>query len=1841
MKSKGITPVIVVLLGVILWIFTCIPAMGGDGDGFLPFGPPNDRPQDQDTQNQRESRVPLVETFTGSLSYSIPIDVPPGRGGVAPNLSLSYNSLQKNGIAGVGCSLDLSFIQRSAKDGVDYDADRYTVFIDGAMVELVKVRDNQYQPTKQGTLYKFTKDGDSWVGTTKEGVRYFYGHGAHAHSKETNPFGTFKWHLDRVEDTSGNTMLISYVGLGAGEPRFPAVISYTGKDGQEGKHEVRFSYESRKDVVPTFVSGSYVTLEKRLRKILVYAGGGLFTKYLLKYTGSTGEYSGYTQRTLLKSVMQYGSDASSSKPATIFTWPQPAGGPHFEGSSIFANIPTSIDTKSLDTLNFPYMVGDVNGDGKSDLVFVYMDNTGASLHVALGNGQGFNFRKKPWGKTITVTDGASGMLGRFQLVDMNGDGKADILYTYTGGSKGGVSREIHVLFSDGEKFNEYEVWTGTTNVLVRYDYWKGDFNNFLIGDVTGDGLPDLVEIQETILSSGGFVGYVYVRKNLGSQFADRLPEYRTVIPDFHFPGYIADVNNDGRGDIVWFYQDRSSNVWRDVRVSLSLGELMDRPVPWGVLAQPLVEGGAPSFDALRFHRMVDMNGDGMADMVSDVRLDKNSGVLSVLLSTGTSFLGPICYAERQFAYAAQGSYESSFNVAELNGDGLPDLWYESLNGKVCVWPSGTYKWPAVAPNPISLCTDQTLTDEVWGMRDTGAYDRSRAMVAADHAGIGIDAIVFPVSLKDDERWELRGLQETMPQHPDLLVSVRSSVGALFDFSYAPSSNTANYYASPSSISNELGPVILQTISSISTHNGVSRSTVRYAFSDGAYDLGEREFRGFGTAIKSYYDGYTEELTYGQSDSDKGLLLENVVRDGKNNIFLVVKNRYEVSPLGEAAGANKVSYPLLTGRNEYVCDGAISNPAKVNECLHSKTLFHYDGYGNVTDRAGYGNVGASGDERYEHMDYAYDAARGIVSLPSSISISKSPDGEVKAQTWFKYYEGTNLLQEKKSWLKGAAPGAYPKLHYTYDGYGNLRSSTDELGNVTTWTYDKQTHSFPHTVTNALGQVSRTEYDTALGKLVKQEDPNGNVTVTTYDALGRLESVSMIPHGKTKVLLTRYVYHKYVIQGGQYIVDDQGKGYPNSAHFVMIEQRDYPNGPEPESWRSAVHIWKKIYLDGLGRRIRTESQGPENKVIVAETIYNSRGWVQSESLPYFSTVLPDQIATTQYKYDILGRRISVVNPDGTSSETGYFQGTVTHTDENGHRRKEDWNVDGRLTQVREYKGNAAACASSSATDCRPYELYATTQYSHDVLGNLTRVSPPQVVKADGSRIKIPQTKVTYDTLSRKTRMEDPDRGTWSYDLYDAHGNLLQQTDALGHTTSYEYDALHRITLKTYFDGTKIQYIYDDPTQKNCVGRLSRVSEWTRKDGAGKPIQSMVTRYSYDEMGRVVELTRTFKETPTALSTTIRTQYDGLGRTRSIATMNASDDVELELTYEYNAGGTLKSVLGPKNIRYAGFSQYTAQGQFGSISFGNGRETAFSYYKNNKRLKSIRTGNAQDLEYGYDKAGNITKITDGIEPQRSQSFHYDDFDRLRKVVRGSNTITYAYDELGNMVSNSKLGNYAYAYNQRPHAVRTVSRQGQSPRAYGYNKNGSMIDHDGEAITYDPEDRPETITTGSGQVVSFAYDFLGRRVTKTSSGATTYYVEDLYERTGNKITYHVFAGGRRVASLTKEGSAAPVATYHHPNHQGSLIAATDHSGKVRQTDFYNPFGETGPGSTNPSRDVTPYKFMGREQDEETGFYTFGTRAYDPVLARFLSPSNWVESFPDSKRLNRYSYAGNNPLGK
>ena len=99
----------------------------------------------------------------------------------------------------------------------------------------------------------------------------------------------------------------------------------------------------------------------------------------------------------------------------------------------------------------------------------------------------------------------------------------------------------------------------------------------------------------------------------------------------------------------------------------------------------------------------------------------------------------------------------------------------------------------------------------------------------------------------------------------------------------------------------------------------------------------------------------------------------------------------------------------------------------------------------------------------------------------------------------------------------------------------------------------------------------------------------------------------------------------------------------------------------------------------------------------------------------------------------------------------------------------------------------------------------------------------------------------------------------------------------------------------------------------------------------------------------------------------------------------------------------------------------------------------------------------------------------------------------------------------------------------------------------------------------------------------------------------------------------------------------YYHPDHLGSSSLITDTTRALMQHLEYVPFGEVfidERATTNGWG--TPFKFNGKEQDEETGLYYYGARYYDSKTSVFLSVDPLYSEYPFQ---SPYVYAANNPV--
>ena len=186
----------------------------------------------------------------------------------------------------------------------------------------------------------------------------------------------------------------------------------------------------------------------------------------------------------------------------------------------------------------PRMLGDVNGDGKDDLVGIGY----AGVFVALANtaGNGF-YSPSIWTTAFNYNEGWRVNLHPRMLGDVNGDGKDDLV----GIGNAGVF--VALAKPTGNGFNSPSVWsTG----LTYNEGWRVDKHPRMLGDINGDGRDDLVGIGDAgvyvALANASGTGFL-----TGTIWTTAFNYNEGWRVDMH-PRMLGDVNNDGKDDVIGF-----------------------------------------------------------------------------------------------------------------------------------------------------------------------------------------------------------------------------------------------------------------------------------------------------------------------------------------------------------------------------------------------------------------------------------------------------------------------------------------------------------------------------------------------------------------------------------------------------------------------------------------------------------------------------------------------------------------------------------------------------------------------------------------------------------------------------------------------------------------------------------------------------------------------------------------------------------------------------------------------------------------------------------------------------------------------------------------------------------------------------------------------------------------------------------------------------------------------------------------------------------------------------------------------------------------------------------------
>lgn len=612
---------------------------------------------------------------------------------------------------------------------------------------------------------------------------------------------------------------------------------------------------------------------------------------------------------------------------------------------------------------------------------------------------------------------------------------------------------------------------------------------------------------------------------------------------------------------------------------------------------------------------------------------------------------------------------------------------------------------------------------------------------------------------------------------------------------------------------------------------------------------------------------------------------------------------------------------------------------------------------------------------------------------------------QARTWtYSWGTGGRLTS-----MNGPKPvdgqGKDDTLTFAYDTAGNLQTSTNGLGQVTSF----------------------ANYD-ANGRPGTMTDPNNVVTAFTYDALGRTKTVT-VRHPTTSALdaVTSFDYdiHDRVIGITLPATDKLSIDYDDAGRMIAMraaagERIDYQIDPQGNVTsetvkRADASTVRSVHrtFDELGRLL-TEALGTGRT--------NSYSYDKVDNL---TRVTSARSQATQAAFDPLNRLVSTVAPDSGTTSNAYnaYDQVTSHTDAVSVQTSFTRNGFGDVIQevspdrgTSTYSYNQAGEMISS-TDGRGKQV----DYTRDILG---RILTKTAIATPTSEV------ITYvwDTtaisgsysVGRLSQVVDGS-GTTSF-AYDHRGNLITKRQTIGSGTAdltFAYDLADRITQIGYPSGRLVAY------GRDSKGRVAQVV--TKASASDPSWTTLASAMSYDPFGSLTSV-----------------QYgDGLamaqqwkdGRLSSKRLYTASTGVNLSsLTYGYDDDDNLGSIIDGIDASRSVYYGYDGSNRlsFASMAVGTPSTSTETYTitPGTNRLASVATP-AGTRSISYDGRGNTASET---RP-------------------GSVSVVTGYDGFGRLTSYSRTGDPAPAnvYNGMDDRVKVTS--GSTVRFYVYDNDGRMV--------------------------------------------------------------------------------------------------------------------------------------------------------------------------------------------
>ncbi|WP_426503237.1 RHS repeat domain-containing protein [Dactylosporangium sp. McL0621] len=851
--------------------------------------------------------------------------------------------------------------------------------------------------------------------------------------------------------------------------------------------------------------------------------------------------------------------------------------------------------------------------------------------------------------------------------------------------------------------------------------------------------------------------------------------------------------------------------------------------------------------------------------------------------------------------------------------------------------------------------------------------------------------------------------------------------------------------------------------------------------------------------------------------------------------------------------------------------------------------------------------------------------------------------------------------------------------TYDVYGRSTGSTNARGLVTTTTYAPAAGQLATTITSTNATFhfdTITTLDQARQLPTKTVDPNNNATSQAYDGLGRLTSVWLPGRATTQSASIAIAYSV--------------NGTTAPSYFSTKTLRD-----------DSTYAWAYTIYDGLGRERQTQSVSLDgtNGSLVADTYYDSHGWVSKKTRPFYVTAFPSATIYPAADASVPGEDVTTYDGQGRATRvTVYSLGQPQWATVTAY-------PGGERTDVTPPAGGTATSAFTDARG-RTSALWSYTTATPD--GNAAHASVLSYgYFPDGNRSKVtaPGGRVwtyTYDLHGNLATATDPDTGSIATH-YSPAGDLLSRSDARPKTVTWTYDELGR--RKTESDGGTLLAKWDFDTAPGGKGSLASSTTYV---GGANGAAYVRTVAGYNARGSITGTSMTIPANGPADEAKLAGTYSSATSFKTISglptatTYNADGGLPAEtVTTQYNQNGIATVVAGATDFLTSdvidpfGNRTTTTLGDMPNQVVQTTHYDAATGRITEQFIDKESSGtHVDDIVNLINPAGNVTAVKDvqgGGAATDLQCYSYDQLGRLAEAWSDSGgTHTAAAPSVPNVGgcdhttgSAANLGGPAkywqsFTYNATSnratatdHAVDGVAAHDvlhtgtytgdkvqsilndgptDTTDSYTYDPAGNTTGRAigggaNQTITYSPQSRTDSVTDAvSGNQATYRYDADGdlllQRDKAGSSTKVTLYLGD--EQLTLDVGANTLSGVRyyHLASGTSMvRSSTGALTYEFGNAQGTSGLSIDvGAAQTERRRYYTPFGAAR-GAT-PGAWADARAFVNQPVDPATGLNLLGARNYDPLVGRFLQRDAVFEG-NDVNQIGGYAYSGNSPVNQ